>query len=269
MALSSPAQCSKHIETPATDTCSRCGRFACNECLSASTDLTRCFECVARDGGTEEQVPPWEQRAELGLVAAYIQTVKLGVTEPAKFWNQFPKKGPMSDAFFFGWINMALTALVAGLFFPLNIGPALNIYKSMPNMPAPLLRGIDFMQAHPFQMGAGYAATMIVLFPLIIVLSAGLYHLFLLPWSAGGSGFEATFRTACYANFANLAAGLPVIGLLAGIYNLVMLCWGFVKVHRTTTGRVIGALLTPMIIAMCCGCGLVVFAGFAAAKSKM
>jgi hypothetical protein len=256
MALTSPAQCAKHPETPATDTCGRCGRFACNACLATSDDFSRCTECVGREGGGVEVPPPWEQRSELGLLASYVATVKLALLEPAKFWSQLPKNGPLGDAFWFGWLTTIIASIPTGAFLLLNLGQTFALVKALPNMPAEMTKVMSYIEAHTLAAGALFSLYMIVIYPIGLVISAGLMHLFLRLWGAGQSGFDATFRVQAYAAFPSLVAWIPLIGGLAGIYQLVMVCWGFVKIHRTSTGRVVGAVLTPGVVLMCCFCGI-------------
>lgn len=249
------ARCSLHPNFAAAGTCRRCGRFACTQCFQSANGL--CTECAAREH-VEVAPTPWERRAELGFVQGYLQTVKAAALEPGRFWGTFDAQGPLGDAFLFGWLTTALAALPTGLLASLNLAQTAAIMKAMPNMPPPVMRMFDFMEEHPLQFGLGFAAYMIIIYPLGLAMGAGITHVLLLIWGAGSSGFGATMRVQCYSHFPSLAGWIPLVGAVAGIWQLIMSGWGYTKAHRTTVGRVVGAMLSPLILVVFCGCGLAI-----------
>ncbi|MEW5741140.1 MAG: Yip1 family protein [Myxococcota bacterium] len=249
------ARCSLHPAFAALGTCRRCGRFACANCFRPQSGL--CVECEAREGGPETP-PPWEKRSELGLVQGYLQTVRDGALQPVRFWSSFPGEGPMGDAFFFGWLTTALSALPTGLLASVNLSSSVALLKGMPNLPPVASRILQFMEDSPLRFGALMAAYMIVIYPVGLIIGAGFMHLMLLLWGAAGRGFQATLRVQCYAHFPQLIAWVPLVGAFAGFWQLVLFGIGASKVHRASPGRVVGAILTPLILVALCGCGLAI-----------
>ncbi len=67
----------------------------------------------------------------------------------------------------------------------------------------------------------------------------------------------------CYASVADFVQLVPFVGGLAAmIWKIVLLVIGLSIVHKTTQGRVIVAILIPLIL--CCGCAFVLGATIAA-----
>src|SRR5512141_202570 len=95
----SGAVCALHPGFAAIAACSRCGTFVCAQC-TAGTDL-RCPSCRALS--VERVPPPWERRAELGLVAALWQQFKVVTFGPDPFWRTVPAEGPVLDPMLFAW----------------------------------------------------------------------------------------------------------------------------------------------------------------------
>lgn len=247
------ARCSLHPAFAALGTCRRCGRFACAQCFRPPTGL--CAECEVREGGAEEP-PPWEKRGEMGVAQGYLQTVRAGAVEPARFWSSFPGEGSMVDALLFGWVTTAISAIPTALLASLNLGQSVAILKSLPNLPPAAQRVLDFMDQSPLLFGGLLAAYMVVSYPVGLFLGAGVMHLLLRLWGAGGRGFQATVRVQAYAHFPQLMGWIPLIGGVASIWQVVLFGMGASKVHRASPGRVVGAILTPILLVALCGCGL-------------
>lgn len=252
------ARCSLHPELAAVATCRRCGRFACAQCFKPAHGL--CAECEVRE--LQPEPTPWERRDQLGFVQGYVQTVKACALEPTRFWGSFQGDGPLGDAFLFGWLTVALAALPTGLLASLNLAQAAQLMKTIPNMPSQAMRVFDFMDKSPLLFGLGFAVYMIVVYPLGLVIGAGIMHVLLLIWGAGGGGFNTTWRVQCYAHFPQLVAWIPLVGAIAGIWQLVMSGWGYTKAHKATAARVVGAMLTPLLLFVFCGCGLAILIPF-------
>jgi hypothetical protein len=106
----------------------------------------------------------------------------------------------------------------------------------------------------------------LILTPIIIVIVlfiwSGIVHLFLMM--LGGhkqstSGYEGTFRAVSYAQVAAVAQIVPFVGpFIAGIWGLVLQILGVARLHRTSTGKAVGAVLLPIVL--CCLCGIALFA---------
>ena len=71
-------------------------------------------------GGPAPGGLPWERRSELGFVNAFLETIKLFVTNPAAAWQQTKEKGdyaePLIFAILVSWIGIAVSSVWSGLF---------------------------------------------------------------------------------------------------------------------------------------------------------
>jgi hypothetical protein len=201
---------------------------------------------------------PWEDRERIGFFPALFETVKLFVTSPTEAYARARERGdymaPLLYAVLIGWV-MGIIGQLWSLLFQ-------GAWMSM--MPA------DFRdQMGAMGMGASNAAGFVlglILTPLIIVIVlfvwSGIVHLFLMMLGGhqqSASGYEGTFRTVAYAQTASLAQIIPVFGgLIAFVWSIVLVVIGLVRMHRTSQGKAVGAVLLP--IALCCVCiGVVMF----------
>jgi hypothetical protein len=115
--------------------------------------------------------------------------------------------------------------------------------------------------------GASFILTLILAPVLLLIwffIWSGIVHLFLMMLGGhkqSSSGFEGTFRAVSYGYVSSLAQLIPFVGgLIAFVWNLVLQVIGLVRMHRTSTGKAVGAVLLPLVL--CCVCVAVVFALF-------
>jgi hypothetical protein len=227
---------------------------------------------------------PWERRRELGFFPALWATWKETMFRPVEFWRLVRPNGPFADALFYGWLLAAIQTVI-GLPFRLlmmnaAMGPAFTQTLNNPDLPKPMR---DFLLHYgSSQVGTvavvGQALGGLVLFPLILIVMAGILHVFCLMFSAGQYGFTGTFRVLCYALapsvFGFFAAMNPLaggcIGFLILVYEVVLTIFGIRAVHATTGGRASGAVLTPFVLSFACCCvGMVVAIGGVISASGM
>ena len=208
---------------------------------------------------------PWERRSELGFVTALLETVKLFVTKPEEAWRLTREKGDYSEPLVFAilvsWVGIAVSSLWSGLlgqswmaFLPADLKEKLG--EAMATNAAAIL----------IQVGLAPVFILIGLF-----VGAGIYHVsFMLVGATNQStaGFEGTFRVVAYASVSNLANAIPFLGgLVALVWNVVLMVMGAVRIHRATQGKAIAGVLIPIVL--CCVCILaavvLVIGGLAAA----
>jgi hypothetical protein len=189
---------------------------------------------------------PWENRRQIGLADAILETVKLFFLSPREAWNRTSERGEIGEALLFGvlvsWIGSA----------------ASTIYHAM--LPRPWVQFIpaDVLRRFPglAGAGAGRAACSILFAPVGAViglfLAALVVHVCLLivgGVASSASGFEGTFRVLAYSSVASLANVVPFVGgLIAFFWGFALVVLGFVRIHKTTTGRAVAALLIPLVL---------------------
>ncbi len=212
---------------------------------------------------------PWEDRQRLGFFPALIETIKLLVTKPAEAFARARESGdylsPILFAVIVGWVMTIIGQMWSLLF-----------QSSWIAMLPPEMRD----QIGPM-MATGGASFLIavILAPVFILIGlfiwSGILHLFVMMLGAhkqSSSGFEGTFRAVSYSYVSSLAQVIPLVGgLIALVWNIVLMVIGLVRMHRTTQGKAVGAVLLP--IALCCVCVIVVMifaiGSLAAAFSNM
>jgi hypothetical protein len=197
------------------------------------------------DGG-ERTGPPWEHRAELGLVTAAWQTVKGVLTEPAQTFEKMNREGGLGTPLLYNVILATIGSIANFAYqFLFNTGTRSFLPPEAQHNPA-------FQTSFGVGMLVGAAIAM----PLVIVIGsfigAGVLHLSLMLCSGAKQPFETTFRTYCYASgSANLLQVVPVCGaIVSGIWGLVCMCIGLARTHEIGTGRAVLAVLLPS--AVCC-----------------
>ena len=93
----------------------------------------------------------------------------------------------------------------------------------------------------------------------MLFLVVGLIHLFI-KLVGGKSDYNATFKLTCYSYAPSLLSFVPVLGIIAYIYSVVLQVIGTHKLHNITLGKSALAILLPIIILMLFGFGLAALA---------
>lgn len=207
-------------------------------------------------GGAPPDGLPWERRAELGFLNAFVETIKLFATNPAEAWRRTKEKGdyaePLVFAILVSWIGIAISSVWSGLF-----GQAWTTLLP-PEMKEKL--------GSAFATNAGAILIQVGIAPVLVLIGlfvgAAIYHVsFMIVGATKDStaGFEGTFRAVSYASVSNLANVIPFVGGLAAVvWNLILVVMGAVRLHRTTQGKAIAGVLIPLLL--CCVCGVVAVA---------
>ncbi len=208
---------------------------------------------------------PWERRSELGFFNAFLETIKLFITNPADAWRRTKEKGdyaePLIFAILVSWIGIAVSSVWSGLF-----GQAWTAF--LPPEMKEKLGGAMATNASVLLIQVGLAPIFVLIG---LFVGAAIYHVSFLIVGAtkdSTSGFEGTFRTVAYSSVSNLANIIPFVGGLAAVvWGLILMVMGAVRMHRTTQGKAIAGILIPLLF--CCLCiGVVaalVIGGLAAA----
>jgi hypothetical protein len=198
--------------------------------------------------GSVPDALPWENRSQVGVVRAYIDTVTQFLTNPDVAWSRTRENGGLEDPLLFGMASAVVGSLfraVYGLMF------------------APVwMRFIPFAIRNRWLAGWPHRATgcALVLWPIAtaigvtigLFIASAIFHLCLML--VGGlknstSRFEGTFRTVSYSSVSMLAHVVPFMGgLIAFVWGFYLALRGAVRMHRTTTGRAAAAMLIPLAV---------------------
>ena len=195
---------------------------------------------------------PWEAREARGLLPAFFDTVGLLVSRPSEAWERMRESGDTASPLLFGvavcWLSMAVQGILLRV-----IG--------MPLVPVFLERRFGRLG----DFGGGALAVRLIVAPFVVAiglfLGAAILHLCCMIVGAltnSRSGFEGSLRAVCYSEVSSLASIVPAVGpLIAVVWWIILAVQGVERMHRTTSGRAVAAVLIPVVV--CCG-GLVLIA---------
>lgn len=239
--------CANHPDTPASATCAQCARAVCNSCVVFdAAGAARCTACATVVHAGDGMIP-WERRAEVGTVAAFLQTVKAALLRPQECLG--PAPGPVRVGAPFGF---AVICHTLGFVFAMFWQAVMTVVT---------MRGLDL------GVGAGEAAVLgamgIVAGPFAaaywVFVWGGIVHLFLLLFGAARGGFAATARVQGYASATALWQIVPLLGgMMAVVWSIVAQILGLAAAHGTSAGRTTAAVLAPLAVCCVLAFGLVV-----------
>lgn len=200
---------------------------------------------------------PWENRHQLGLVKAFVDTMVMVLTKPVEAFQRMRTEGGMMDPLLFAIIGGSF-----GFVISLLIGLLFGSFGIMAGERNPLAA----------MVGTGVGTILlIILCPILIALSvfigSAIIHVCLMLVGGAKKSYETTLRVICFA----MGSTQPIVvvpfcgSFIAGIWGLVAEVIGLTHAHETDMGRAVLAILLPLIV--CCGGGflLIMLAGFGAA----
>jgi hypothetical protein len=201
---------------------------------------------------------PWEDRAlHGGAVAAFVETLRLLVLAPVEAFARARRRGelvsPIAYAVLLGWIGV-----VAERLWSLLIGTSL-----LELFPGSVRESALFGMA----VSGVVLVVALVLMPIFLLVAlfvwGGILHLFLVLYGGtrdSPSGFEGTIRALSWSATAQLGQIVPFAGgLVVLVWSIVLQTLGLAALHRTTNGRALAAVLSPLLL--CCVCLGFFFAG--------
>lgn len=207
--------------------------------------------------------PAWEQRAQLGMVKAGWETIKVVLTKPSEAFATMKREGGLGGPLLYPVIFGSIGS-IAGLAyqFLMNLGTSAVAQQASHQS-----GGIN--PAIFAGMTGGMLLVLAVFMPAFIAMGtfigAGILHLSLMICGGAKQPFETTFRTYCYVQgSAGILQVVPLCGaMVSGIWALVCLCIGLSKTQEISTGKAVLAVLLPTVVC-CLGVFIVVGAVFGA-----
>jgi hypothetical protein len=245
--------CANHPEVPEVTQCDQCHRGFCADCFVMLEGRPLCGQCkdqVVRrvERGFALEVgsrgpSPWERERSF---ASLVETLRSTLLTPSEFFGGLALEGKgygyWSYLIILGWPSAVLGAVIAFL---------------VPSLAGFMGRGVA-----PFAAQSAIMLGVVVLLaPLQLLIGtsiqAAIAHLFLRIVGGANARLETTVRAAVYAQSVLIFNWVPILGpLVGGIWGLVLLIIGLKQMHSTSYGRVLAAVLLPVVV---CG-GFLLFA---------
>jgi hypothetical protein len=195
---------------------------------------------------------PWDNRDRLGLSTALIETLKLVLFDPVRFYRAMPTSGGLPGPLAFGllvaYFGLAVSATYQFVFQSIG-GRMIADLGS---------RGEFGRLSHVIGSGVGLVGTLIlgpVLLLIALFLGSGITHLCLMLLGGAKRDYEATFRVACFAQAPSIFAVVPFCGgPIHVVYQIVLSIIGISEAHQVSRMTAAAAVLLPIVLVCCC-CG--------------
>lgn len=197
----------------------------------------------------------WERRDELGFGTGLVEGIKEFVTAPGDTFSKTLKSGDLASPILYAVIIATVMAVI-GQIWSMIFGAGM-----MGFLPPEAKEAFGWMLA-----SGGFGMVMaIFITPIFSVIGlfiwGGILHLCLLL--VGGledsdAGFEGTVRSVAYSQTSYIAQLVPIIGgIVAFIWGLFLMVTGVTRIHGTSDGKAIAAILLPLVL--CCLCVVAMF----------
>lgn len=165
---------------------------------------------------------------------SFVDVVRRVVTTPAEFFSGIPGRGNYLAPLVFALICALVSAVLGGLLRLAWRSEAVGGVRFEGE-------GLGLLEFFGAILWVPIGSTI----GLFVV--AGIAHLLVMLFVGNAnSGFEATFRVACYAAVTNLVNWIPFIGGLLALYGFYLAVVGIREVHSTTTGKAALVVLLPI-----------------------
>jgi len=242
---------------PGAVKCGSCGAFVepyqvakigdhsvCNLCKDEVMQRIQAGGSLPTASDGERNGPPWENRENLTLIQASLETIKGVLFQPSAFFESMNRSG--------GLVKPLIFYVVFG-----SIGTILAVLYQVVFQLVTTAAGLEQEPEFTAAFGIGYTVVMliyIVLIPIFVAIGifiyAGITHLALMICGGANHSFETTFRVLAYASGSTaLWQIVPFCGgMVAWVWGLVAGIFGLWKAHETSVGRAVLAILLPMIV---------------------
>src|SRR6266403_2443676 len=190
---------------------------------------------------------PWDERQTKGFFNAFVETLMMVLGKPGVAFTVMKREGGLGEP---------LLYLVVGSSFGIIVYILMTLL-----LPSAIPLGDRHGMGHLVGAGIG-SVFMIILAPVFAAIGAfiasAIYHVCLMIVGGASHSFETTFRVVCFVG--GSVDPLLIIpfcgGLIVGIWKIVLYCIGLSRAHETDNGRVVLAVLLPLVV--CCGGALLI-----------
>ncbi|TVM16212.1 hypothetical protein DPQ33_12885 [Oceanidesulfovibrio indonesiensis] len=206
----------------------------------------------AGGSGDAGRTVPWEDLHRYGFFGGLAQTIRLAMFHAPSFFRQMKVGGGILRPMVFYLLLSEFYAVIQymwdmlGLYTGQMMGDG-SMDQPFGQMGTDPMGGLDSLGIAPALMLLVYP----VIFAVMILLSAGLTHVFLNLFRASSSGFEGTFRGATYGSAPLVLAVIPVVGpMVSMLWSLTVTVIAYKNIHKTTYPRVIAAMGCMFVFAL-------------------
>jgi hypothetical protein len=240
--------CAVHPGMMGLGVCTRCGAFACANCLRMNAHgMAICERCQERE---PEGLLPWDRRGELGTLKAFFKTCVEVMLRPGPTFSESRTEGTLGSSLLFALMCGFLAFFTTGLLYAVVFGAMSFVLPSGTGKgPTPtefrVIMGV---------MMAVWTLLAPVFAVATTVINAGIDHLVL---RMGGitRGFLVTLRANALSQAPYALGVIPFCGMqVAPFWTMVARVFAYRGQHRTTWGvAAAGALLAPLATIVLCG----------------
>lgn len=199
----------------------------------------------------------WDRAVKGGWVDAFIQTIKRALMLPEAFFSEVAGGT--------GWIRPLIFATIV---YMIIFASAAAYQAGFQGLAMSFGIGSQIKNAFIPAMALSIPLYIMVVVLIVIVaipfgtvflllVQSAICHVCLMIVGGASRDFMATFRTACYAASPQVLGLVPLIGgIVAPIWQMVLLVIGLKVVHKTTYGKTLLAVFLPTLL--CCGAFILV-----------
>ena len=180
-------------------------------------------------------------------VQSFVGVIGDLITRPVGFFRNIARRGDFVNPLIFALVCAVISAAIGGflgvLYATVGIGDT--------GVGGAIVAFVASMFFTP------------IISAIALFVGAGILHLLVaLIVKPANTGFEATFRVVSYANVAQLASWVPILGpLVAAVASIVLSIIGVREIHETTTGKAALVVLIPAAVALLVALFLIVVVG--------
>ena len=198
---------------------------------------------------------PFAERSTRGFFRSFFETWKLVATEPQKFFARV-RIDQVGTAILFGvlasWVGGAVGGVLNTLSSRAQLAQARSQLSELPPEFA------EWMQWYFDRVSDGtFAGAQAILAPIwalvwMFIVTA-VVHVLLLVFQGARRGFSATLTVVAFSHGLYLLSAVPQCGgLIAWVWQIVVVIAGLAAIHRTQLWKSATAVLAPVVVCCCC-----------------
>jgi hypothetical protein len=204
---------------------------------------------------------PWERRRELGLFAAWSQTLWMALFEPGKLFaaTRLDRgSDQLGFAILTGSVFLFIGQIFERLLLPGQREQALKMIEQLKDrgvqLPPTLQKWMLAGNDNSLLATIGIALLAPVFVFLFTYLNAGITHASAMLIGQAKRGFAASFAAAAYATAPIVLLVIPGCGqFVAPLWAVVLTGVGLKITHGISSERAAASIIAPYIF-LCCGC---------------